>query len=918
MPAARRLLYTCLTLSLLACSKSSDDYLKEGQAAIEKQDFNQAVIALKNAVQQAPESAKVRIALGEALERAGKLNEAEDQYARAIELGASSDELVPRIAVLALENREPSALLRKYGSTQLNDAAAMSNLSAALATAALADRKPSEARQFIQNAKQSTPSLTLAKAQLDFIEGKREQALAQIAELQSKGSLPWNLWRGIGRLYAVAGQEEQALAAAEKAYQAMPGHPELQAALAEAYLALGKLAEGKKLRDQLMQTAPGHYRSQFIDAYLKLQEGRPEEAHTQAQRVLASAPEHYPALIIAGKIELSRGELASAEARARKAVGVRDTAPEAYRLLSEALLAQRKTAEASTWITRGLVLAPNDERLLSLQAETQWQTGKRQDAVATLDKLRTNPASKQTAALTVRQAEMQFELGQKDKALSLLAAAEQHAGSDEALRERIFQVALRGGQRETAQRLADQEIAKFPNKAAPRMWRAAIAGSAGQQAEAIQHTLEALDVQADYYPALLALRASAQSRAEKDTVISRLKKAMDAKTTDARVYIDAAIMLRADNAAPDEVLAVLERGIAAAPTSITLRESATNHLLSLNQVDKALSIAQAGQAADPASPAMETLLASVLQAKGDHQQAAQIFGQLITRFPDQPSLHIRQAEALVRAGQADQAINLMKKAIASFPDDMSVHTTLAALQVQAGQAAEALTTISILRDRKSWAPQGYIMQGDVFVQTKRYEDALKSYAKASELGAEGPAQLRRITVLDKISESPKADRELNTWLATHPTDLTALQFASQRASQRNQHKEAIAYLSRLNQQAPGHAAVLNDLAWQKIQAGDPSALADARAAYALAPSAPAVVDTLGLALAMNKQTKEAIEMLRKAVQLAPAVPDIRLHLAMQLAANGDRSEARKLLDEIDGSKLNGASLQDFNKLKSSL
>lgn len=919
MPRHVPLLFCALfTVLLSACSKSEDDFLAEGRQALTQQEPEKALIAFRNAVQKAPESAAARIALGQSFEAGGRLGDAEEQFTRALELGAKPDELLPRVVVLALENEEPGVVLRKYGKSTLDDPAADGDLRAALATAALADRKPADARRYLEGAKQATPAVRLAAAQLDFVDGKREQALASIGELARADALPWQVWRGIARLYSVAGDEPRALAASEKAYRALPGHPELQAALAEAYLAQGKIEEGRKLRDRLMQAAPKHYRSQFIDAYLKLQEGRLEEAHTQALRVLAAMPDHYPAAIVASKIELGRGESASAEARARKAIGLRDTALEGYRLLSEALLAQNKAGEAVTWIRRGLVLAPEDERLLTLNAEALWQTNRRNDAVAIMDKLRSRLGDKLPPQAAVRLAEMRFALGQQTEALALLKEAEQRAGTHTALRERIFQVALRSGQHEHARQMAEAEIAAKPRDPAPRMWLASLAGSAGQRADALAHTQAALDLQADYYPALLALRAAAKSEEEKQQVQARLDKAIAAKSTDPRIYLDAAIMLRATNAAPDKVIAVIEQGIAAAPKAVALRESATNHWLSLKQPDKAIAVAQEGLAAAPDSPAMEALLASVLQAGGDNQQATRLFGQLIARYPDQPSLYLRQAEALARAGQVGEAVDLMKKAVSLFGDDLSVHTTLAALQLQQGKPEDALTTISILRDRKTWAPQGYIMQGDVFTQTRRYDDALKSYAQAAGVGAEGPAQLRRISVLDLTNDGIKGDRELAAWLKAHPDDLTALQFGAQRAAKRNDHKTAIEFLNRLNQLSPGHASVLNDLAWQKLQLGDRSALADARAAHALAPDAPAVLDTLGMALALSGERQEGIAMLRKAHQLAQNSPDIRIHLAQQLALGGDKSEARQLVGDLDPAKLAPETRQNYDKLKSQL
>ena len=66
-----------------------------------------------------------------------------------------------------------------------------------------------------------------------------------------------------------------------------------------------------------------------------------------------------------------------------------------------------------------------------------------------------------------------------------------------------------------------------------------------------------------------------------------------------------------------------------------------------------------------------------------------------------------------------------------------------------------------------------------------------------------------------------------------------------------------------------------------------------------------MLDTYGLALTQNGQTKRGVELLRMASSLAPREADIRLHLAQALIASGDKAGARKELTEL--TKLDKAS-----------
>lgn len=886
-----------LALSLAACSRSNDSLIAEGRTALDKGEYNAAIIAFKNAVQQSPDSLPARLALAEGQERAGNLVDAEQQLRRALSLGGKPGELIPHIAALMLDRNETAKLINEFAAQKLDDPRAQADLKAALATAYLTDRKLDAAKAALAGV-ENTPWVRVAQAQILAIEGKRDETLQAVDALSSEKTLPWHVLRSASRLYGSLGQTDKSLATLQRALDAAPEHTGLQGELAEAYLNARRVDDARKVHAKLMKSAPKYYRTMYIDAFLKQQDGRRDEAHAQASRVLALIPDHVPSLLIAGDVELGRGEFSAAEAHARKALQQRSDLLEARRMLAQALLNQKKTDEAAEVIDKGLLQAPADETLLGMKAELQWSSGKKSDAVATLQKS-LGSASAKKGMTTIRLAEMLFAQGQTKEATGLLRDAEQAAGQDMALRERIFQVALKAGQREQAQRMADEAVKAQPNAASPLMWQAALAGSAGQQDTAFDYCRKALAVQADFYPALMALRSAANTPERRQELRGLMDKAVASGSKDARIYLEYAGLLRVSGATAEDIAAALDKGIAAQPGSVALRSAATRLWLVQGKPDKAMQVAQDGFAANPNSAAMESLLASVLDSAGDHEQAATRYGQLAARYPDQASLRIREADALMRADQAPQALEVLKKAIVALPDDLSLHSTLASLQAQQGALQDALVTASIIRDRKAWAAYGYLLQGDIQAQAKRFDEAFKSYAAAAEAGAELRAKQGRIVLLDRTSDGPKADKELRDWLSAHPNDADMLVFAAQRAGRLGKPSEAVSYLQKLQAQRPDNVVVLNDLAWAQLQAGDKAALSNARKARELAPENPNVLDTLGVILSRSGQGKEGVAVLQQALSLAPGTPIYALHLAEAMLANGDKAEAKKVLDGLN-------------------
>jgi Flp pilus assembly protein TadD len=74
------------------------------------------------------------------------------------------------------------------------------------------------------------------------------------------------------------------------------------------------------------------------------------------------------------------------------------------------------------------------------------------------------------------------------------------------------------------------------------------------------------------------------------------------------------------------------------------------------------------------------------------------------------------------------------------------------------------------------------------------------------------------------------------------------------------------------------------------------ALKHAQHAAKLAPTAPEVLDTLGVVLLQNGKPDEAVDVLRKAISASSKVdPEYQFHLAQALATTGKKDEARETL-----------------------
>ncbi|CAN0555582.1 unnamed protein product, partial [Ectocarpus sp. 12 AP-2014] len=97
-----------------------------------------------------------------------------------------------------------------------------------------------------------------------------------------------------------------------------------------------------------------------------------------------------------------------------------------------------------------------------------------------------------------------------------------------------------------------------------------------------------------------------------------------------------------------------------------------------------------------------------------------------------------------------------------------------------------------------------------------------------------------------------------------------------------------------------NAIVMNNSALVQLKLGKKAqAVKFARAAVALTPDDPNVLDTLGWTLLKSSPDKvEALTLLRKASSRAPGNLEIRWHLANALAANGKAVEAKRVISSL--------------------
>jgi len=913
---ARKFSKTFLVVAIASVfAGCSQDSLVAGNDFMKKGDYVSAVIEFKNAVQAKPESVEARLALAEALERTYDQAGAEQHLRKAVAQGGDNDTLIPRIALIMLDRKESAKVISEFKDRRLSSPEADSNLRGIVTIAYADQRQYSLAEEHLKTAKNNTATVQLARAQLLLAQGKTDQAVAVLDGVLKMPDSPWWVLRGLARIEQASGKHETALQLMKNAYDAVPWHQSVMGEYAEFLLGAGNLEQAIIIRDKLKKLAPRYYWTNYVDALILAQQGRQEESLAAAIKVLAVAPDHLPATLLAAQAELQKGDVLMASTRLKKAAAQHPYSVPMIRLLAQAQLRQGQTTEADLTIKRGLSVAPNDATLLSLRADSEVMRGANKSAIQTLELLSADAPG--NASYLLRLSQLKARTGDRESAKKLLDRVTEVGKDNPAIRDQIIATSMNIGDLPRIRQLADYAIESHPKDPASHLMLAAALGLQNDNSGAWKATIAALDLQPAFQPALNALTLLAREPRQRDELLARYEKAIQAKPATDQTYLEYARLMQQAKNDRSSIIALLEKGVAALPASTALRGALVQELLRAGRADAAINIAQTGASSNNATPETIALLASLYGTVGDKRLATETYRKLATNYPQRADWRLKLAELDAAANQKKEATSILRALITDRPFDPTPYIVLANLTAPSN-LREALAIARELGSDPNNKLTAMILEGDLLANHGQPDEALKQFEKAAKAGATPTAKLRIVKTLDQSNRRQAADQELAEALKKHPDDPTVIGFAAQRIRAQGNPAKAAELLQRIANKAPGNPVVLNDLAWAQFEAKLPDALKNATKAAELAPNNTVILDTLGMIQAQEGKQAEAIATLRTAVNLTPNATTPRLHLAELYLKAGERKEAAKLIQPINPKSLDANEEEILKRLTTSL
>lgn len=906
-----------LAVALLAsaCARGNpDELIASAEAYLGRKDAPAAVIQLKNALQERPDSARARFLLGQALQASGDVAGAETEYKKAQKLGYAPEEVIPPLANALLLQGQYSQLTTQYANQQLASAPGQAALQTVLAVAWQRQQQDDKFQSHLDAALKAqadyAPAL-LEQARARAGAGHREEALVLLDKIPAHSPVEHEVLKLRGDMALLGPHDvDAALALYQKAIKVNPRYAEGQAAVVQLLLVQGKTEAADQALQTLVKMVPGQAPTLYWQAKLAYAKNDFKAAQEHAQNLLRLAPENAQALELAGMAELGLKRYAQAEPLLAKALQLSPGLAVARRgiALTYARLGQFDKAIAA--LPADLEKSDSDPALLSVAGQVYLLHGEVDRAQRYFSKASSldpkNPL-KRTSLAVSRLMGGQTEAGLEE--LQNIAAADEGVVADMAL----ISALLQSGSIDPALEAIAALEKKRPGDVLPYFLRGRALLLKNDTAGARKAMEQVLKLDRNYFPAIDILARLDNADKRPDDARARIEAAIGQQPGNVQAHL-ALVNLRAANGADKAELAgLLRKAVEVAPDHPTPRLLLVDHYMRHNELKNALSAAQQGLAALPDNVFLLDALGRVQSANGEHNQAQSTFSRMAALQPQSPHPYLRMASAYLAEGKRDAASQSLRKALEIQPDLLQAQQGLMALAMAAQKPADALSISRTVQKQRPKEVTGYALESDIHATGKAWDKAAEVSRAGLKQVSSSELAVRLHAALSASGKKLEADQWAAEWQRTQPKDADLAFYLGSKAIASNDLPVALQQFQRVASLQPDNAVVLNNLAWVKGQLGRDGALADAERANVLTPNQPAFMDTWAMLLSDANHHEKAIELQKKVLQqqqLSQQQPPqqqqqqqqqlwlFKLHLAKIYIKAGQKDAARPLLEEL--------------------
>ncbi len=307
-----------------------------------------------------------------------------------------------------------------------------------------------------------------------------------------------------------------------------------------------------------------------------------------------------------------------------------------------------------------------------------------------------------------------------------------------------------------------------------------------------------------------------------------------------------------------------------------------------------VSLKPLAQQQPPIVPA-RLLLAEAYRDQGSLDSAAQIYRGLEKAYPTNAQLPLLLGTTLLQQKDNAGARAEFDQALKLAPDYFQALEQLVNLDLMEKQYDAAQQRVQQRIGHNPKAAELQLLLANVLAARGDTNQAESALSKAIELQPDSQqAYLMLAQLYTAANQNQKALADLQAALAKNPKDATALMLMGMTYNAEKDYKDARDAYEKLLVLIPNNGVALNNLAYLYAEnLGDlDKGYQLAQKARDLAPTDPAVADTLGWIQFQKRQYSSALSLLRESAAQLYDVPDVQFHLGMTCYMMGDEANAR--------------------------
>ena len=866
---------------------SPEERVARAETMIGSGDHRRALIELRNALQKKPDLARARLLLAEVAlwlgDSAGAARELlrvppEFEPARREDLGLRIDLVVGRYAEIISQIPAPSA-----------DTAPERMLYRAQALQGLG--KHAEAEQEIRALLLRAPGLLAAKAsliELRAVQGDYAGALELARAMTREHPDSALAWFVEGALLARGVSLPEAETALDRAVKTaprqldVPRQVSLLATLIEVRIANRNLDAARVSAGMLAGIVPKSPLAGLMSARVSMAANDYATAGSELRRVVNATPQFARARFMLGVALAAEGNL---EQASQELTVVVDQMPE--NLEARQLLAQiRMRLEDPSGALRVLVPALEanaDDRGVNLLFEEARLQSAVSDGGRSLELLETEyRKSPGNRGLRLQLASAYLAGNAPAKALALLRELDTAAAADPIVDRLLLAAIARVEGEAAASRKLDALLAARPGDADLAVLAAQMRLAVGDAERADALLTAALKRKPEHEGARLALARLQIARGQRAVAIENLNllRRGTTRATEARLLLAQLALQRDDAKQADDLIAEAVRG---ASNIADTHNAAGNIYLGTARYDAAIEHFRAGATADPTNA----------------------------------RLWLNLGRAQLALEQVDAARESLQRALALRKHWLPAEGVLTFLELQQGHPDAALARVAELKKAFPNDAAVLVLEAEVYAAQRQFLAAEQALTAAARLQPTATLAVKAYQVR-VAGELARPTEPLEKWIAAHPEEIPLRNLLAEAQVRAGAKRDAATQYEQIVAHQPRDVVALNNLAWLYFELEDRRAVALGRRAYALAPEAPAVADTLGWILVQSGQLTEGLEILRNAAVSAPTSGDLQYHYAAALAKAGKADEAQARLRTLLESPEKFASRTEAEQLLASL